>query len=78
MDCPTTPGLLQTEAVARAASMTLIAECNRGQNTCALSAAFHMTFGQSPTAIAAVAGNMKYCDKEMKIWRIGKIKILNF
>ena len=71
-------GLLRMVAAARAASMTLIVEYNKDRNTCALNVVFRMIFGQSPTATAVVAENMKYCDKEMKIWRIGKIKILNF
>ena len=72
------PGPLQTEAVVRVANMIRIVECNKDRNTCALNVVFRMIFGQSPTATAVVAENMKYCDKEMKIWRIGKIKILNF
>lgn len=56
------PGLLQTVGVARAASMTLIAECNRDRNMCASSVAFRMIFGLSLTAIAVVAGNMKCCE----------------
>ena len=37
----------------------LIAECNRDRNTFVPNAALNMIFGQSPTAIAAVVGNMK-------------------
>lgn len=47
------------QVVARAVSMTLIVECNKARNMCASNVAFHMTFGLSPTAIVAVAGNMK-------------------
>jgi hypothetical protein len=54
-----TPGLLQMVAAAEAESTTLIAECNKVQNTCVPNVAFHMTFGLSPTVIAAVAENMK-------------------
>lgn len=53
------PGLLQTVGVARAASMTLIAECNKVRNMCAPNADLNTISGQSPTAIAAVVGNMK-------------------
>lgn len=54
-----TLGLLQIVAVAKAASMTRIAECKLDRNMFAPNVAFRMTFGQSPTAIVAVAGNMK-------------------
>ena len=57
-------GLLRMVAAARAASMTLIAECNRDRNTFVPNAALNMIFGQSPTAIAAVVGNMK-CYKDI-------------
>ena len=58
-DCPMTLGLVQIVAVAKAASMTRIAECKLDRNMFAPNVAFRMTFGQSPTAIVAVAGNMK-------------------
>lgn len=58
-----TPGLLQMVAVAKAASMTLIAECNKVRNMCAPNAVFHTIFGQSPTVDVAVAGSMKFYNK---------------
>lgn len=57
-----TPGLLQMVAAARAANMTLIAECNRGQNMFVPNADLNMISGRLSTAIAAVAENMKCCN----------------
>ena len=67
-----TPGLLQMVAAAEAENTILIAECNKDQNTCVPNVAFHMIFGLSPTAIVAVAENMKcYNNKKRgKIWII--------
>jgi len=56
-----TPGLLQIVAAAEAENTTLIAECNRGQNTCVPNVVFHMIFGLLPTAIVVVVENMKCC-----------------
>ena len=56
-------GLLRMVAAARAASMTLIAECNRDRNTFVPNAALNMIFGQSPMAAVAVAESMKFYNK---------------
>ena len=64
-----TLGLLQMVAVAEAENTILIAECNKGQNTCVPNVVFHMIFGLLPTAIAAVVENMKCCNKEGLLWR---------